>query len=150
MIKCYCDASFSPETKNAICGWKIGEDNAMQTMLLINTNNTRAEIIGLIHLIHLVNKLPNNSTYIIYTDCLSVIDRIKKRGKLQNKNFCNRKGQSLANADIYQELFSILKENIKIIHIDGHLPKNKRNNDNKIFSEIDIAVRRKLRAQSKY
>ena len=72
-MKCYCDASFDPCTKNAVCGWQIG-NNPIQLMNISKTTNTKAEIIGLITLI---NNLDPTSGYIIYTDCESIINRIK-------------------------------------------------------------------------
>ena len=118
MIKCYCDASYDPSSKIAICGWQIS-NGPIQTFTLTNTKNTRAEIIGLIHLINIVNNQPGN--FIIYTDCESIIRIINNREKLVNKNFCNKKGVELEHADIYRDLFMIISDKIQIEHISGHV-----------------------------
>lgn len=141
IIKCYCDASYNPQTKIAVIGWKIGQ-NKIRDMLLTDTNNTRAEIIGLIHLI---NELDPNLKYIIHTDCQSILNRLMSKEKLIGKDFKNAKGEKLGNADLYQKLFEIVTENITLVHIDGHISREKMNEDNVIFSQLDKYVRRKLR-----
>ncbi len=122
-INCYCDASYDPKTKNAVCGYII---NSKQINLhrIKNTNNTRAEIIGLIKLLEKINNTINFDDKInIYTDCQSVLKRIKSKEKLIKNNYCNKKGIKLNNADLLEKLFLLLQPNIILNHIDGHIPK---------------------------
>ena len=140
-IKCYSDASFDPGSKTAVIGWRINREN-IRINTLSNTNNTRAEIIGLINLI---SELDPTLNYIIYTDCQSIINRIACFDKLIQKNFTNNRGTELANVDIYKKLFGLLTPNIRLIHIDGHSPANQKNEDDKLFSELDRCVRKELR-----
>lgn len=144
-IKCYTDASFDPISRTAICGWRIGS-NEIRTFDISETNNTRAEIIGIINL---VENLEKDVSYIIYTDCMGVIDRLNSKEDLISSNFCNKNGHRLNNADLYEKLFEILTPNISFEHIDGHLPSSKMNSDNKLFSELDKLVRKKLRTKLK-
>jgi ribonuclease HI len=71
-IKCYTDASFHPQTKIAILGWKI-DNNPITTKTINNTTNTKAEFLSLIELISTLNGQLNS---IIYTDCLGVLSVI--------------------------------------------------------------------------
>lgn len=70
MIKCYCDSSYSPQHKLAVVGYQIG-DEPINTFIIENTNNTSAEVQGLLHL---VISLVSNNTRI----------EIKKRINLMN------------------------------------------------------------------
>lgn len=143
MVNCYCDASYDPETKTAICGWKIGDDD-IKFLCVKNTNNTRAEIIGLIRLI---TNLDDQLEYIIYTDCESILNRIASKEKLIKCSFKNKRGIPLSNGDLYRQLFDLLNPNIKLVHIEGHLPVGQMNNHNFIFSKLDKKVRAKLRSK---
>jgi len=152
MTECFCDASFNPKTKIAIIGYQIG-DNPIDTTLLHDTNNTRAEITGLIMLLTKIvnntidNDNQNNKEYIIYTDCQSILNRIESKDKLIKKNFMNRKNEKLNNADLYKELFDLLegRDNISLKHNPGHMPKKNMTSTNKKFSILDKLVRQQLR-----
>ncbi|AYV84931.1 MAG: hypothetical protein Satyrvirus1_17 [Satyrvirus sp.] len=139
-IKCYCDASYDPKSHVAIIGYIVG-NNSICTEKIVNTNNTRAEIIGLINLI---GTLEDND-YVIYTDCQNIIKRLKSKDKLVENGFKNKKGIPLSNADLYKKLFDTIKPNIKLEHIKGHLPTKFMTDDNKMFSMLDKFVRKKLR-----
>ena len=151
MIKCFCDASYSPQTKIAIVGWQIGNSD-ITTIKIENTNNTRAEIIGIIKLMTEIHDIHNTDNankpkkeYTIYTDCQSILNRIESKDKLIKKNFMNRKNVRLANADLYEQLFDLLQNNIILEHIVGHMPNKKMNEQNKQFSILDRLVRSELR-----
>ena len=141
MIKCYTDASFDPKSNTAIIGWKINKQN-LRINVLKNTTNIRAEIVSLINLLE---NLELDKNYIIYTDCQSVLNRIESKELLIKKNFMTNKGKELGNADLYRKLFDLLTPNIKLIHIDGHLPVNLKDDDDKEFSDLDKRVRQELR-----
>ncbi len=141
VIKCYCDASFSPKHKYAVLGWQIGNEH-MNILRINNTNNTRAEFEVMIKLLEC---LSTDHKYIIYTDCQGITRCLNKKQKLIDSNFKNRKGQELANADIYKKLYELFLPNMTIVHIDGHIPTKLMSEDNKKFSHIDRTVRSILR-----
>lgn len=140
-IKCYTDASFDPKSRVAIIGWRINKQN-IRVNVLKNTTNTRAEIVSLIKLI---DNLESDKKYIIYTDCQSILNRIASKDLLIEKDFKNSKGEELNNADLYKKLFEVLTPNIKLVHIDGHLPTKFKDDNDKNFSELDKYVRSELR-----
>jgi ribonuclease HI len=142
MIYCYCDASYNVKHKIAIFAFKIGTKK-IKTFRLKNTNNTRAEITCLITLI---KQLDLCNKYTIYTDCQSIINRLSKKDLLIQKNFKNKRGVELNNADLYSELFTIINDNINILHIKGHVKKKDMNDHNIEFSKIDKHVRSNLRS----
>jgi len=139
---CYVDASYDPIMKFAIIGYQIGH-NPIKFNKINNTNNTRAEIIGLITLIE---NLEPNMPHTIYTDCQSILNRIRDKEKLIKNNFLTKRGIELNNADLYRYLFGLLNDNLALVHIRGHIPKNEMDIHNKSFSRLDISVRHKLRA----
>ena len=63
-IECYTDASYNPKNKIAIIGYKIGSDQ-IRLHRINDTNNTRAEIIGLLILL---DHLDLDKSYVVYTD----------------------------------------------------------------------------------
>ena len=142
-IKCYCDASFCPERKVAVCGWKIGNNDCF-TKVIHNTNNTRAEYLAILDLLNHIDKI---NQYIIYTDCQGIINTINKKDKLISKNFRNKKGEDLANGDLYKLLFTVLENhhNISIVFTPGHMPSKLMNIDNQMFSQVDKLIRKELR-----
>lgn len=145
-IKCFCDASFDPRRKIAVIGWKIGTNSNTQYDIIEDTTNTAAEICVLIRLIEeLINDHDHIHKYTIFTDCQSIINRINSAQKLIDCQFKNRRGKLLTNAHLYCKLFDLLNPRIKIKHTAGHMPKLHMNNDQLIFSELDIAVRKRLR-----
>jgi len=141
MIKCYTDASFDPKFNTAVIGWRVNNHD-LRMNILKNTTNIRAELMSLIKLLSGLNA---NKNYIVYTDCQSIINRVASKDELIKKNFMTNKGEELFNADLYKKLFELLTPNIKLIHIDGHLPVGQRNDDDREFSDLDKAVRKKLR-----
>ena len=143
LIKCYTDASYSNTKNVAVIGSKIGSE-PIDILILNNTNNTRAEIIGVINLMEKL-KIKFNTKYVIYTDCQGVLNIIAKKSKLINANFTNKKNETLRNTDLYKKLYELLRPDIEICHIKGHIPKQNMTPDNVIFSELDKYIRKKLR-----
>jgi len=142
IFKCYCDASFHSPSKTAVVGWQIG-NNPIKIIIIHNTNNTRAEILGFIDMTKNFN---SQHHYVIYTDCLTIVNRLKIREELIKNNFSKKHGQkSLANADLYKKLFESVGPNIEVVHIPGHMPGQQMNADNQMFSKVDKLVRKKLR-----
>ncbi|AZL89130.1 ribonuclease H [Megavirus baoshan] len=141
MILCFCDASFDPKNKIASIAWKIGNNDICYTIIR-DTNNTRAEIIVLLEIL---SKINHDLEYIIYTDCASLISRINSRDEIIRSNYKTRCGKDIKNADLYSQIFNKLQNNIKIKHIEGHLPTRNMNTNNIIFSQVDKLARKKLR-----
>lgn len=149
MIKSFCDASFSPKHKIGVIGWKIGESK-INTKIIIDTDNSSAELICLLDLMKNLDLTKNN---IIYTDCESAVRRIESRGEIISNDYRTKTG-FIKNHAIYREIFSILDKNcsvdtegisITINHIDGHIKKELMTPDNVEFSKIDRFIRKELR-----
>jgi len=71
----------------------------------------------------------------------------QKKEKLIDKNFRNKRGDILANGDLYKCLFDrMVDDSIQIVHLPGHMPSKLMDQDNKLFSELDKLVRKKLRS----
>lgn len=84
----------------------------------------------------------------IYTDCQSLCDLLgKRKGKLQRNNFTTRSGKILANAELYQELYSVAEKfQLCLFKIKGHdLASRRVSLPEKIFTLLDKLGRKKLR-----
>ncbi|XWV25750.1 ribonuclease HI [Tupanvirus soda lake] len=145
MIDCYCDASYNPDYDIAVLGWMIGDDE-ITIKLIEKTTNTRAELIAIVCLL---TRLDPDTKYTIFTDCLTTIKRLESKNELINKNFKNRKGVELSNADMYKKIFELVNDNITIKHIEGHIASKLMSENNKKFSILDKHVRNILRHKVK-
>ena len=159
VIKCYTDSSYNPITRKAVIGSKIG-DQPIELLVHNDTNNTRAEIIGVITLIQKLS-VDADKKYIVFTDslskedagerfseptdCLTVLNVIAKKERLIKSNFMSNKNVQLRNADIYKILFALLRPDVTIQHIKGHIKNSLMTPDNVIFSKLDRTVRNELR-----
>ncbi len=123
IIECWTDASYSPQHKLSVFGYKIGQ-NKIKTFVS-ELKNTQAELEAISKCIEECKKLypdinnPNlNFVIIIYSDCQRAI---------------------MNEYDSF----------VKIIKIKGHSKKSEKNNVDMIFSYVDKEVRKVLRNKIK-
>lgn len=67
-IKCFTDASYSPDLKISIIGYKIGDQDVI-TENLPNVKNTQAELYAINKCIDICKELYLDQDIIIHTDC---------------------------------------------------------------------------------
>ena len=167
-ITYYTDASYSPPEKFAVIGYMCVRNEEDENLnpkdlkinfeIIENTTNTEAEIIGIISVLKSIKKgKDSEKSHTIYTDCESVLGRIKKKNQLIQKNFKTKTNKDLNNSSLYKELFELIegKEDLYTFHhIDGHITKkliiNTANEKHHLrFSEVDKKVRKILRKEIK-
>lgn len=147
IIDCFCDGSFDPKLRIGVIGWCIGNNN-VKLETIIDTNNTQCECKAVLNLLKDITELNFNNTYVIYTDCESLINNIKNKEKIINNNYVRKNGNPINNIEIYKQIFEILdilKIKINFKHVDGHKPTKNKSNLDKKFSVIDKLVRNELR-----
>jgi ribonuclease HI len=146
-VKYFCDGSFNPLHKIAVIAW-TGWDRVIHWDVLRDTTNTSAELEGLIKVLDSLSQVNDNCDVTIFTDCLSAINRISSREKLEETNFVTKKGTILGNADRYIKIFNLIDQipnKIEFKHIKGHIPRHRMTDDNLIFSSVDKFARKQLR-----
>ena len=122
-IKYFTDASYSPQTGIGVIVIKkvIGENKIDLVKKFTDKKNSELEKIGIEICYNDAIQNHYNANVSIYTDCKSGINE-------------------------YNDL-----KNIKINWIKGHCPKKDRTNENeKMFREVDIKARKELRNLTKY
>jgi ribonuclease HI len=142
-VKCYCDGSYGRNI--AIAGWMIGNNN-IRYKYIKNTTCFGAELHAIIELLkELLNK-SDEVQYIIYTDSLSMINRIENRKHLIDNNYCSVNGKISRYRNLYRELFKLIDNDlIEIKHIRGHSKNHEKTKNDIQFAKVDKGVRKKLR-----
>lgn len=86
---------------------------------------------------------------ISYTDSQNIVGLHSRRKKLEENDYYAKNGKRLSNYELYKQFYEITDNlNIKFVQIRGHLPANKKSNIENIFSLVDRASRKAMRANS--
>lgn len=121
---------------------------------IVSRKSSYLEILSAMHGLNTLRKKVDYKADVeIFTDCQSLCDLLGvRKQKLLEQNFISRSGKILANAHLYQELFSIANHfNITAHKLKGHSPQSYRINIyEQIFAMLDREVRKKLRTSLKY
>jgi len=160
MIYIYTDASFRNTDKVGVIGFLIYENEAANIAghlsnldchetVITETNNIRCEFRAILAAMRFVlNRDRADEGINIFTDCQAITQLNQRRAHLaKNQYQSQRSGSLLANADLYQEFFS-LYDQLKpdIYWVKGHAPSHLHGPIQKNFSRIDQAVRQHLRS----
>jgi len=119
IIEYFTDASFSPQNKIAVVGFKIRSNPNIQTEIIYDTKSTTAELLGIQKCID--NFCINNTSCIIYTDCSKAV-MLELDYKMNNPTI-----------------------NLYIKKIDGHKPTKIKDDTDREFALVDKYTRKKLR-----
>jgi ribonuclease HI len=165
----FSDAATSPQTAIAVGAFLYLPENELQLYDNCNFENLFFELTKKVNYLELASKKSTwseiktilsainiihmnygiNCPITVYTDCQSLCDLvIRRKFKLQKNNFITRAGKTLAHAELYKELFSLVEKSfIQFIKVKGH---NKRDQQltlpEKIFILLDQLSRKKLRS----
>jgi len=149
----FTDASFDKKSKMAVIGFFKCNDlasehdktpNSIHLQKICETNNIRAEIQSALTAIASCSK---GSRITLHTDCQTICELPRRREKLEAKNFISKsKATPLTNADLYKEFYQIMDlYQIRLVWMKGHTSGTNLTAEQKIFSNLDIAVRDQLR-----
>jgi ribonuclease HI len=87
----------------------------------------------------------------LYTDSKTAEGLLERRSKLQKTDYVSaRQGIQLANADLYQEFFTLHDRlNFEVVWLEGHTNSSDLNATQSLFSEVDQFARKTLRERLK-
>lgn len=86
---------------------------------------------------------------ISYTDSQNIVELNLRRKKLEENNYYARNGKQLKNHELYKQFYQITDNlNITFTQIRGHTPANSKSHRDMIFSLVDSASRKALRAET--
>ena len=86
---------------------------------------------------------------LLYTDSQNIAGLTSRRKKLEENDYYAKNGKRLKNHELYKQLYTFTDNlNIRFTQIKGHMPANRKNHIDMIFSLVDRASRKALRAYS--
>lgn len=147
-IQFFSDASFSPQHKIGVIGWRKNDDEINTEILTNITDNVTCECHALLKVLEYIQCNNTNNVYEIYVDCNSILEKIAKRDTIKKNQYRTKKGKYIHGHILYEKIFNILDNtrcNIYFYHIDGHKSFDKKTVVDHKFSTVDKLVRKRLR-----
>lgn len=147
-ITIYTDASTHPQTQQGAWAALILPPKTDPILLknqVQNTTNNRLELWAVLQALDYIKaqNIPYDHIQ-IHTDSQYVIRIAEREERLLATNYCNKKGESLPNADLLKVMIAYLEsESITFIKIVAHLKKSEANPHHRM---VDKLVRKMLRA----
>ena len=84
---------------------------------------------------------------ISYTDSQNIAGLASRRKKLEENDYYAKNGKRLKNHELYRQLYKFTDTlHITFTQVKGHMPANRKSHIDMIFSLVDRASRRALRA----
>jgi ribonuclease HI len=110
-----------------------------------NTSSSRLELQTLLWALSEIET--NNKKVVVFTDLQNITQLVERRNRLEETNFCSKSGKPLKNADLYKQFYQILDAlHCEIVKVKGHQPTRLKNEIERVFSLVDKASRKALRA----
>ena len=155
MTLLFCDSSFDPRSREGFTAFLQMDSmdrveptfDAVRFALFTNTTNTRLELHGVLHGLQ---GAADGTEVTIFTDCAAIPNLPARRAGLESSAYTSRKQRTLANADLYQALFSECDRLVlTFVWTKGHKPARERSPAERIFGLVDRAARQRLRTHRK-
>ena len=109
-----------------------------------NTSSTKLELQTLIWALKEVND--KNITITIYTDSQNITALPGRREYFEKNNYLTRRNKKINNAELYKEFYKLTDQlDCKLVKVNGHKPKDEKDEMDKIFALVDRATRKALR-----
>lgn len=109
----------------------------------VDTSSTKLELQTLLWALSEVS----TPEIILYTDSQNIAGLASRRKKLEENNYYAKNGKRLNNHELYQAFYQATDHlNIKLNQVSGHTPSNRKSRIDEIFSLVDRACRKALRA----
>ena len=160
----FTDSSVSPQSKLAVGGYllvsKLDTATArsrkshqvqLKTFADGGISSTELELRTMIWALGSIQSDLNSAELTVYTDSQNVAGLIDRRARLEQKEFRNRFGERMKQADQYQIFFGLLDKlnqhtMVEIVKIKGHRRRSERTELEQLFSLVDQATRHRLRS----
>lgn len=113
-----------------------------------NTSSTTLELQTLLWTMDDAFLLPTEKTMtiVVYSDSQNIVGLLARRSGLEERDYFASNGNRLNNAELYRQFFKAIDQcNCQIIKVDGHKPRQGKNDIDRIFSLVDKASRFALR-----
>jgi ribonuclease HI len=114
------------------------------------TSSTKLELQTLLWALHeiivLVGKSDTKLT--IYTDSQNIIGLPSRKTSLEQSHYYSSKNKRLNHYELYQEFYRLTSSiTCKLVKVSGHQLSSNKNDKDRLFSLVDKASRRALRAE---
>ncbi|WP_339725665.1 RNase H family protein [uncultured Paraglaciecola sp.] len=114
------------------------------------TSSTKLELQALLwsldEIIAAVDK--SDITLTVYTDSQNIIGLPGRRAYLEQNEYLSSKNKRLKNYELYQAFYRLTSRvDCKLVKVAGHQLSSTKNNIDQLFTLVDKAARRALRAE---
>ena len=113
------------------------------------TSSTKLELQNILWALSQIGA--SGGSLVVYTDSQNLVQLPVRRSALEENNFKSKKGSQLRNHELYREFFKGMDRfDCQLVKVKGHKRNSEKDANDKIFTFVDRAARKALRAhQSK-
>lgn len=153
----FTDGSVDTKTRTGFGAYLVVEDMTLPGADLTekvkikkfeNTSSTKLELQTLLWALDEVLLLNTEKlmSVTVYSDSQNIVGLPARRSGLEQQEYYASNGRRLNNAEFYQQFFNVMDQLCcHIIKVDGHKPRNLKNDVDRIFALVDKASRLALR-----
>ena len=110
------------------------------------TSSTQLELQNLIGALAEVKD--KATRFIIYTDSQHIIRLLERRSRLEENNYCSKKGKRLKQAHLYQAFYGLTDQLVcEFVKVQGHQASRHKEEIDQVFTLVDKAARVAIRQE---
>lgn len=110
-----------------------------------NTSSTKLELQTLLWALRDIQ--PERRKLVVYTDSQNIMGLQRRRDQLEQNDYRSKNNKRLNNYELYQEFFRITDQlDCEFVAVHGHRKSTQKDEIDKLFTLVDRASRRALRA----
>ena len=153
----YIDGSVDTKSKTGFGAYLLIDANApntdYQNRIEVKqfdfTSSTKLELQNILWALSQIGA--SGGSLAVYTDSQNLVQLPVRRSALEENNFKSKKGSQLRNHELYREFFKGMDRlDCRLVKVKGHKRNSEKDANDKIFTFVDRAARKALRAhQSK-
>jgi ribonuclease HI len=112
------------------------------------TSSTKLELQTLLWALSSIQR--EGRKLIVYTDSQNIMGLQRRRDQLEQNDYCSKNNKRLNNYELYQEFFRITDQlDCEFVAVHGHRKSNQKDEIDRLFTLVDRASRRELRANDR-
>jgi len=113
-----------------------------------NTSSAKLELQTLLWALSDIQAMRSKVT--VYTDSQNIIGLLRRRVRLEQKDYRSKKNKLLNNHKLYQEFYRITDQlDCEFVKVRGHRVSNQKDDIDKVFTLVDRASRVALRMDNR-
>lgn len=121
----------------------------VKTKRFDKTSSTKLELETLLWGLNEINDYEQKVT--VFTDSQNITQLLERRKRLEQNNFCSKKGVLLNNHELYKAFYQLIDSlDCEILKVRGHQPTRNKNEIERVFALVDKASRKALRKNLDY